>query len=302
MMHRHPSAFAVALALALALAPALPAAGEEAAFRLGGDAYLGAERAELTQPAADAFLAGETARVAAPLTGSAHLVGRSVAVAAEIGGNAYAAGYEVRLEAPVRGGASLAGYAVEVLAPVGGNLRAVGRRVRLAAPVAGAAALAGEEVRLEAPVTGDVNLSAGRVEFGEGARLEGRLTLVHPDPEAVEIPASVSAADRVTRIRADAIPGDGRPRGGAGWWWMVRGALGSLAALAVVTGLLALVAPEGMASLRRHVAERPFRAAWLGFLALSALAGAGLVVALTVVGILLLPAALALAALAAVLG
>lgn len=293
------------LAMVLAVALALPAAAEEGAvLRLGGDVYLGAERAELTEPAADAFLAGETARIAAPLTGSAHLLGRSVAVAAGVGGNLYAAGYDVSVGGAVAGGATLAGYAVEILAPVTGNLRATGRRVRLAAPVGGAAMLAGDEVTLDAAVGGDAVLSGRSFRFGEGARVGGLLTLVAEDPDAIEVPAGVAAAGRITRIRAEdrAGPVMPMPIPQPDWWRVALGAVGWMLAVAVATGILALIAPQGMAALRQRVAGAPFGSIGLGFLTLSALVGAGLVVALTLVGLLLMPAAVALAAVAGLAG
>lgn len=56
--------------------------------------------------------------------------------------------------------------------------------------------------------------------------------------------------------------------------------------------------PGPLAALRRQVLAAPFRSLWFGFLALSTLAGAGILLAMTLIGLLVTPAAV-LAALAA---
>ncbi len=62
----------------------------------------------------DLFMAGETVRGAADITGSAHLAGRKVTMAGAVGGDAYLAGMDVTLEGQVAGDATLAGYDVRV--------------------------------------------------------------------------------------------------------------------------------------------------------------------------------------------
>lgn len=291
---------AAALAAVLGLAGP-PAAAQEGGGRLalGGDAYAGGSRIAQTEAVpGDLFLVGESVAAAAPVAGAAHLAGRRVEVTAEVSGNLYAAGMDVGLAAPVGGSASLAGYDVAVQGPVGRNLRAAGQRVTLAAPVAGAALIAAEEARIDAAIGGDLRLIASRVAFGPGARVDGTLTLVSETPEAIEVPAAVAPPGRILRERAARAPGVAVPLPGPTWPQVALGLLAVVAGLTVLTGLLALIAPRGMADLRRRIVEAPFRAAGLGFLALSALTGAVLVVALTLVGLLLSPAA-ALLALAA---
>ncbi len=290
-----------ALAFALALCPA--AAEETVTLGLGGDAFAAASRVEQREAVAgDLFLAGETARAAAPVEGSAHMAGRRVAAASPVGGNLYAAGMDVSVEAPVAGSATLAGYDVSVSGEIGRNLRAAGQRVGVTAPVAGAALIAAEELRLDAAIGGDVRLVVGRAVFGPRTRIDGTLTLVGENPEAIAVPAHVAPPARIRRESAARMPGVEMPAPVVSWRGVALGVLATVAVLALLTAALALIAPQGMADLRRRVAAAPGRAALLGFVALSALTGAVLVVALTLVGLVLSPAAAGLALAAGIAG
>lgn len=290
---------------ALALFAALPAAAQERQARLllGGDSYGAGERIEQTAAApADLFLVGETARATAPVTGTAHLAARFVSVEGPVGGNLYAAGMDVRLTAPVAGNATLAGYDVDVDAPVAGNLRAIGQRVTLRADLGGAALMAGAELYLEAAVAGDALLMSDTIRFGEAARVDGILTIVAEDPEAVAVPPEVAPPERIRREVAQGARRVEAAVPGVSATGMLLGAAATVAGMAVLTALLALIAPRGMAELRARLVQAPARSLWLGFLALSTLSGAGIVAALTLLGILLAPAAILLALAAGLAG
>ena len=80
---------------------------------------------------------------------------------------------------------------------------------------------------------------------------------------------------------------------------------GFLTGVLIVTGLVVAMAalmPDRLAELRARSVEHPGQSLWSGFLGLSTLVGAGFVASLTIVGIILLPAAILLAVLAMIGG
>ncbi len=294
----------LALGLVVGLAVAAPAAAEEEGrFRLGADHFAAGDSVRHDASGAEnLFLAGETVRQEAAIDGTGHLAGRRVFVAAPVGGSLYAAGMDVDLSADVAGDATLAGYRVEVAAPVAGNLRAFAARLSVGAPVGGTALLAGETVRLDAPIAGDAAIATERISFGPAARIDGTLRLYGDRAERIEIPESVIASDRVTRLpRADWREIE-RPVPRIGWGGLIGGFLGGVLVVAAVAALIAAVAPGPMADMRRRILDRPFGTLGWGFLTLSAVIGATVVVALTLIGIFVAPAFLLLAALGAFLG
>lgn len=267
---------------------------------LGGDLLVTGARVVVDEALpGDLFALGARVLARADLGGAAHMAARVLRSEGRITGNVYAAGMEVSLAGPVGGNATLAGYRVEVTAPVGGNLRATAATMRLAADLAGAALIGGGDVIIEARIGGDATLAAETLTFGPGAAVAGQLVVHHPPGAAPDIPASVAPAGRVTLVpmsdRARPTPPEMisplRPRG------MVAGFLGGVLVIAVLAALVAAVAPEGLSAMRRRLLARPFATLGYGFLALSALIGAGIVAILTIVGILVAPA-LALLALA----
>src|SRR5690606_14309370 len=66
--------------------------------------------------------------------------------------------------------------------------------------------------------------------------------------------------------------------------------LAGIAILALLATLAASIAPVGIEALRDEISLRPFRTFGLGFLALAALVGSGVIIGLTVVGLLIVPA------------
>jgi hypothetical protein len=301
MFRSHTKAAALMLALAAA-----PAAAEDAGVvRIGSDAYLGGTT--VVQEAAgvdDLFMAGETATSAAAITGNAHIAGRRVRVTAGVGGDLYAAGMEVDLTAPVTGDATLAGYQVRVEGAVGADLRASGSSITVAAPVAGYAILAGETVRIDAVVTGDMHLAARDITFGPGARVDGTLTLYEDAARPITVPDTVAPADRITRVAKEEWSGKSLPEAKRppSWTSVIRSFLSGVAAVAILAAVVAAILPEPLAAMRRRILAAPVRSVWFGFLALSAIIGSAVVLAMTVVGLIVMPAAILLALVASLAG
>jgi len=266
---------------------ALPAAAQEGLV-LGDDVYRAGSTVVLAEKGAQSvFLAGERVAVEAGVAGSAHLAGRRVEVAAPVAGSLYAAGLDIALTAPVAGDATIAGRDIAVTAALGGSLRAAGATLRVTAPVAGNALLVGDSVTLDAPVTGDVALAADDMNFGSEARIDGKLVLLGGEDEAATVPARVVPPER-TEVRRVERPAERPPAAGVAAG--IGSFLAGIAILALLATLAASIAPVGIEALRDEISLRPFRTFGLGFLALAALVGSGVIIGLTVVGLLIVPA------------
>jgi hypothetical protein len=278
------------LAACLLVAPAW-ADDDSASFDFGADTFRAGRTVALEAAGTDdVFMAGERVSVTGDITGSAHLAGREVAMDGEAGGDVYAIGEEVTLRADVAGDATVAGRAVSV-AGVGGDLRIAGSEVSVGGDVAGYAMVAGEDVSFGAAVAGDVSLSAKRVDWGDAASVGGRLILYEEEPGALDVPERVVPADRIERHEIEEWEGPRAPSLGRA----IAGFLLGVIVVAALAALIAALVPERLAETRRQVLAHPFRTLWLGFLTQSAVIGAGVLFALTIIGILLTPAMAALA-------
>lgn len=268
-------------------------AQDRASLTFGGDHYQGGKGVvQAADTAGDVFMAGETVRLTAPATGSAHLLGRRVAVDGDIGVNVYAGGQEVTVSKPVAGNVTVFGQDITLSGDIGGNLRAMGQNVSINAPVMGAALLAGETLTLNAPVAGDVSMNGNDMVFGDAARIGGILSLYHQDPDSVDIPASVIDPGRISRhvIRPDESWTDqGSEMMRPSFWTKAKGIFGVAIAVAVAATILAALFPKFVAGSRENALARPVRTGWIGFLAIAATAGSLFLVALTGIGLLLVP-------------
>jgi hypothetical protein len=264
-------------------------------FRAGGTVTHAADGAD------DLFMAGNRVRAEAAISGTAHLAGRRVTLTGDVGGDVYAAGETVEVTGSVTGDATLAGRAVTV-GPVGGDLRIAGSDLVLGGPVGGYALVAGEELRFDAAVAGDMRLAAEDVEFGPGARVGGQLTVYEETPGTLQVPASVAPAERVERRSIEEWDGDTARFRPFSWRRAIGGFLMGVIVVAGVAALIAAVVPEHLAAMRRRVLDTPFRTLWLGFLMQSTLVGSAILFAMTVIGIVLSPAAILVALIAGFAG
>lgn len=286
-------------ALALATSP-VPATAQEnepdsAALSFGGDRYAAGGDLRLdTETAGDLFAAGEALDLIAPVAGAAHLAGRTIEIDAAPGGPLYAAGYAITVGADLPGPATLFGAEVEIDGALAGNLRLFAREARIAGPLDGAALIAAQEVRFEAPIAGDLMLRAETVEWGEAARVEGQVIVYVAEGESLDVPARVAPPERVTERDLEAFEADVGPAMAEVRRTALRAAfLGFLTSVVVVAALATAavaVVPERVAQWRQTALDRPGGALVSGFLFLSTLIGAGVVLALTVIGIPFLPA------------
>ncbi|WP_127557542.1 EI24 domain-containing protein [Nioella ostreopsis] len=301
----------ISAGLVALMALAAPAAAQddqdEGRALFGGDRYIaGSNIAVEEDTTRDLFMAGETVALDAPVAGSAHLMGRRLSVSEPIGGNLYAMGYALDLDASVSGSVTATGAELRLSDEITGNLRASGWEIRLEGPVAGSALLAGGQITLNAAIAGDVVIATDDLRFGDGAAVGGTLTIYAEDPDSVSVPDSIAPAGRVEILQADSYDS----AHGSTWPEVERPSLASrigsfLFGVLIVTGLavaLAALMPDRLAELRARSVDHPGQSLWSGFLGLSTLVGAGFVASLTIVGIILLPAAILLAVLAMLVG
>ncbi len=272
--------------------------GEGGGFRFSGDVYLmGRSALHAGAGADDLFAMGDRVAVDGRLAGSAYLIGRNVTVREGVGINLYAAGNNVELRAPVGGDAMLMGADVLVGAPVAGDLRVGGDRVELTASIGDSALIGAGTIYLDAPVAGDAGLAASEVEFGPAARVDGILHLYGADPEALEVPESVAPPARIQwhpKSEWDGVMSAGEDARGGFWAALKRLAQG-IFMLGILATALAAIAPDFLASVRARALEAPLRSLWLGFLSLSAAIGSAVLLALSGLGLLLVPVSLLLA-------
>lgn len=281
------------LAAALLLAVALPSAAddEQKTTAIGSDSYLAGQEVVFDQAGKDdLFAAGEIVRGRVDINGSAHMAGRKVTMTGAVGGDAYLAGFDVGLAGPVAGDASLAGYNVTVSA-VGGNLRISGSNLVIRGPVSGYALIAGETVRLDGQIGGDAIITARDLTFADGARIDGKLTLVETDPGALEIPESVVPADRVERRDISEWEDTAEDLDIWNWPAILGRFLTGVIIIGALATLIAAMIPQTLADLREGLLERPFRNLFFGFLTQSVFIGAAIIFLLTVIGIIASPAA-----------
>lgn len=293
------------LILLISLALAAPALAQDgpARFAIGDDSYAaGSTVTHDAEGTDDLFMAGETLRVQTDIAGSVHLAGRRIAVDGAVGGALYAAGMEVTVTAPVAGDATAFGYAV-TLGDVGGDLRASGSDVTLKGEIGGYALVAGETVEIDGAIAGDLSVAAATLNFGSAASVAGVVTLYEEEPGTLDVPERVADPARIVRRDIEAWEGerpDLTPDFNLG-----RAIASFLLGVIVVAGLAALIAalvPDALAAMRRRLLAAPGRSVWLGFLALSTLTGASILVGLTLIGLILTPAVILAAALAAFAG
>lgn len=282
------------------------AAAQEGPERLliGRDAYVAGQTATLAETGRDdVFLAGETVRLDAAAEGDVHAVGRWIGLRGQTGGDVYGLGQRVEISAPVAGDATLAGQEITLAAPVGGDLRVAGSEVALGGAVSGYAMVAAERFAMEGTVAGDMALTVRSAEFGPGARVAGTLTVYEPEPGFIAVPESVVPPERLTRVEVEEWEMQAPPVIGlVGWRGMAGDFVVGVAIVTALAALLAILAPKTMAQMRRDLLGAPGRAVLVGLVTQSALVGAGFVVALTVIGLLLTPGFWLLAGIAAFAG
>jgi cytoskeletal protein CcmA (bactofilin family) len=160
---------------------------------------LEAQEQQRTDPVAvdlgkDHFAAGRDVTVSQPVAGDLLAAGRQIVVTTNVGGDATAAGASVRLNGNISDNIYAAGAQVFVNGRIARNARLAGGTVEIApssrieggASIAAAQArvsgsigdylqAAGGSVYIDGPVGGNVEVTAGQIELGPNARINGKL-------------------------------------------------------------------------------------------------------------------------------
>lgn len=187
--------------------------------------------------------------------------------------------------------ARIAGGNVEIgpKARIAGNLSVAGGELRIEAPIGGYVQVGGGHVYLDSAVGGDVQVGGGSVELGPNARIAGRLRYASRDELQKSAQAQVQGG-----IERMPLPAAGREARTAGrqaghvfrWIWS--------AGLVVLAAVLAALVPSLGLGAAATVRTRWPWSLLVGFLALIAIP-AGIVIAMvTLIGIPLALAAMAL--------
>lgn len=249
----------------------------------------------------DLFAAGGSVNVDHPVKSDAVLAGGQINISGGIGDDVRAAGGQVTLNGKVGGEALLAGGRINVgnSADIQGRLWAAGRDVTLAGKYGKGIKAYGQNISLAGEVNGDVRLTAEKIELLPGAKINGALTYTSREELKVD-PTQVSGT--VTRAPA--------PKEWRGWDerrsakdrdWTSRGPsfrpfllMGLIAAVAVFI----LLFPNATRAAQQEVGASPWQSLGLGAAMLFTLPPIAILMMITVIGI---PLGLALLALYPVL-
>lgn len=257
---------------------------DSAHFDFGGDSFR-AGMSVLHDAAGtdDLFMTGDRVTGKADITGSAFLAGRKVTMEGAANGDVYAAGEDVAIQGDVSGDASLLGRTVSV-ADVGGDLRVAASELQLSGNVGGNAIIAATDVAFDATVAGDVTLGAERVDWGDAASIAGRLIVYEEEPGGLQVPERVASVDRVERREAEKQDEPQRSQGSQ-WLPSIGDFLSEVIVVTVLAALIAALLPKRLADMQRRVLSRPIHTFWLGFLSMSAVIGASVLLAVTIIGL-----------------
>lgn len=258
-----------------------------------------------TPPPENYYAAGNRLEVRGPILGDALLAGREIIINQPVDGDVLGAGWRVTLNAVAHDDVRLAGGNVTLAAPVdgdvtiaggavttGGAVRVAGRSwisggtVRLEGAFARDLRVAGRSVQIGGEVQGPVEVTAETVAILPGARLHGPLTYRSPNPATIAAGAVLRGPVVFKQIESN------EARRASSF----RGVSSLLFAVHLLAGGLLLVAllPRTVADIATTLRRQPGRSFLAGFALLVTLPAAAVVLILSILG---LPIGLAIMAL-----
>jgi cytoskeletal protein CcmA (bactofilin family) len=292
-----------ALGIALFLVATSLAAGDGARAddRAGGTVLVQG------QVGRDLYVAGGTVDVAAEVDGDVIAAGGQVTVDRDVRGDVLAAGGNVAIRARVGDDVRAAGGNVTVSgavadevvlggarvllaqsAQVGGRARLAGNTVQVAGRIDQGLKAAGTRIEISGRIAGDVELYADEIEIAPGASIGG--DLVYYGREQARIAEGARIAGTVTRHRVDVGEdfGEGLETVGAA------ARIGLYVSLMLTGIVLFLLFPTGSVAAARTIGAAPWAALGLGFAVLVATPFLVLLLLVSLVGVWLGLALLAL--------
>lgn len=308
-LRQYGAALLLALStLLLAAAPA-PVAAQAPAPQGAASSPTGEDR--------NIYSAGGQVRPAGPVQGDFTAAGARVILDQPVGGDATVVGGSVDVRAPVADDVRAAGGDLSIESTVGGELFATGGNITVTrgARVARAATLYGSSITMDGRIEGDLKASgravtingeiggnvrvvAARLALGPLARIAG--TLSYESATELERAAGAVVGGPITHERGSAKrPERGGPRIERQWEGSVKGpawaaGLVSYLALLACAAVFLLVAPGFTTQASERARQAPWLALAIGFAALVAVPMLAVLLFVTLLGIPLALAVLAL--------
>jgi hypothetical protein len=259
---------------------------------------------------ADHFIAGCPVHIAHPIAGDLMAAGCNVDVLAEVGGSLVAMGANLRISAPVKQDVYAAGGNIYIDAPVqrslrvaggkvnlgpnakiGGNVSVGGGEVDIDGAIAGYLQVGGGTVRINGPIGGDVEIGTGNLELGPNTRIEGRLRYASDHDIILDPAAQVRGGmEKIERIPAAQSRWHAHRGFAHGWPWSI--------GLMAIAAILCAALPQFYKNVAQTARTRWGFSLLIGFIALVCIPIAAVITAITIIGI---PLALAMIALYLVL-
>lgn len=253
-----------------------------------GNAYVAGATVVLTAPVNGDFSAvGGSVTAAAPVAGDELLVGGSISTRAQVTGDLRAFGGRIMIAGPIAGDMVAFGYSVDALSRISGSVFVVALNTTLKNGAVGPVIIYGNNISLAGTFGSTVTITAGgRVSVAPGTIISGNL--VYEAPEPAVIPSSAIIEGDISYKSASYLPGTNASRMlslvSIGVFLLVR-ILGALLLAGLIAGLFPRPAEE---ILRHMVSEHPRRLLLmmaLGFAVLVAVPALVLILLVTFVGI-----------------
>ena len=194
-----------------------------------------------------------------------------------VAGKSVFVGGNVDITEPLEGGLTAAAGNITVSAPVNGSARLAAGKITITGAIKGNLRAAAGRVTIDGPVGGNASVAGGKLVLGPNARIDGKLTFrggeLDQDPAAVVTGTVEHTSGR--RHHDDELAPFGRY--GRGWIWTA----GLMLLAAIIAGALPGPTRRMAEELRAH----PWTAPLIGFIALTCIPIAAVIVMITVIGI-----------------
>lgn len=205
-------------------------------------------------------------------------VGGDLQVLEPVEGPLHAAAGHLRVNAPVQGDVRAAAGRIEIGpdAVVGKDASLAGGHITVSGSVKNNLRVAGGKIMIDGPVGGDASVAGGTLELGPNARIAGKLKF--RGGELVRDPAAQvgGTVDHVSGRKAKRQLTTGE-RFMRGWVWTF--------GLIVLAAIIAAFLPGPSRRMAQELRERPWMTPLLGFIALTTIPVAALLMMVTIIGI-----------------
>jgi cytoskeletal protein CcmA (bactofilin family) len=193
-----------------------------------------------------------------------------------INGKSTYVGGEVNITDPVEGSLQAAGGDITISAPVNGSAHVAGGKVTVKGEIKRDLRAAAGRVVIDGPVGGDVSVAAGTLTLGPNARLAGDLKFrggtLERDP-AAQVQGTIDHVQGHRKSR-EFDPFRAYTRD---WIWT----LGLMVLAAIIAGAL----PGPVKKMATELVAHPWAAPLIGFIALTCIPIAAIVIMITIIGI-----------------